>query len=93
MTEKNLEWLKDVSENQQEEGRRIVEKDPDWLKDVSETLMLASRLKRALLRKKKRRGWTKCPRCGSKVHAVLAGPRNHIHMGCENKECNVRCLE
>lgn len=48
---------------------------------------LASKVKEAMLRKGKRRVWTKCPRCGKKVSAVLAGRRDHLRMSCETKGC------
>lgn len=55
--------------------------------DRADILDLGLRLKRALKRKGKTRGWTKCPRCGGKIHAILAGRKQHLHMCCETKSC------
>jgi len=60
---------------------------PGMSDDLEETLKLGLRVKRALQRKGKTRGWTKCPRCGGKIHAILAGHRQHLHMICETKSC------
>lgn len=51
------------------------------------TIDLAEKVRAALIRKGKREGWTACPVCGGKVRAVLAGPRNHLHMACETPSC------
>ena len=40
----------------------------------------------------KRRGWTRCPRCGGKIAAFLAGSRDHLHMSCETQNC-IRMME
>lgn len=60
-----------------------------WLR---ETLDLAVKVKAALKAKGKRRGWTRCPRCGGKIAAALAGPRDHLHMSCETPNC-IRMME
>lgn len=62
------------------------------LDGLMEAMQLASKVKAALLKKGKRRGWTKCPRCGGRVNAALAGPRQHIHMACETPNC-IRVME
>jgi hypothetical protein len=64
----------------------------DFRSAMLETMNLASKVKAALLRKGKRHGWTKCPRCGGKVHASLAGHKNHLHMACETPNC-MRMME
>ena len=58
----------------------------------AQTIELAMRAKRAMIEKDKRRGWTKCPRCGGKITAVLAGRKNHLHMACETEGC-IRMME
>lgn len=57
------------------------------LDGLMEAMQLASKVKAALLKKNKRRGWTKCPTCGGRINAVLAGHKNHIHMACETPGC------
>lgn len=54
---------------------------------IGETLDLALRVRDAMLKKDKRRAWTKCPVCGSKIRAYLAGSKAHLHMACETKGC------
>ncbi|MFC6640404.1 MULTISPECIES: hypothetical protein [Sulfitobacter] len=54
---------------------------------IGETLDLALRMRTAMLKKNKRRAWTKCPVCGSKIRAYLAGSKAHLHMACESKGC------
>jgi hypothetical protein len=49
-------------------------------------------LKDAMRAKGKRRGWTRCPRCGGKITAILAGRKDHIHMACEKLDC-LRLME
>lgn len=68
------------------------EKDEFWEKAMV-SINLAQRMKAAMIKKNKTSGWTKCPECGGKVNAVLAGPRQHIHMACKTKGCNVRAME
>ncbi len=60
---------------------------------IEKVLPMADRIKKALIAKGKRKGWTKCPECGEKIHAVLAGSRNHLHMACETKGCCMRVME
>jgi len=55
--------------------------------DMIKSIALAQKVKAALLKQNKRRGWTKCPTCGGKINAVLAGHKNHIHMACETPNC------
>jgi ssDNA-binding Zn-finger/Zn-ribbon topoisomerase 1 len=57
-----------------------------------ETFRLAVKLKAALKEKGKRRGWTKCPRCGGRIVAVLAGRRDHLHMARNTPNC-IRMME
>ena len=64
----------------------------DFIDDFVETIQLAGKLKAAMKRKDKRRGWTKCPKCGCKINAVLAGRKDHIHMACETENC-IRMME
>jgi hypothetical protein len=54
---------------------------------------LASRVKAAMRAKNRTRAWTKCPKCGGKVLAVLAGRKQHLHMACETAGCNIRMME
>ena len=54
---------------------------------MAQCFNLALRVKKALKAKGKQRGWTKCPRCGGRINAVLAGRKEHIHMACETKNC------
>jgi hypothetical protein len=54
---------------------------------------LASRVKAAMRAKNRTQAWTKCPKCGGKVHAVLAGRKQHLHMACETVGCNIRMME
>lgn len=58
-----------------------------------EVMELAVRVKRAMKAKNQSRAWTKCPKCGGKVRAVLAGHRQHLHMACETAGCNIRMME
>ena len=67
-------------------------KEPDFVDDFVEVIHLAVKLKEAMKRKDKRQGWTKCPRCGGKINAVLAGRKDHIHMACETENC-IRMME
>jgi hypothetical protein len=53
---------------------------------------LAMKIKAALKAKERRHGWTKCPRCGGKITAILAGRRDHLHMACETPNC-IRMME
>lgn len=64
----------------------------NFMISLRETLDLAVKVKAALKAKGKRRGWTKCPRCGGKIAAVLAGSRDHLHMSCETPNC-IRMME
>lgn len=66
--------------------------DANFADDFMETFRLAVKLKAALKDKGKRRGWTKCPRCGGRIVAVLAGKRDHLHMSCETPNC-IRMME
>lgn len=59
----------------------------DFMASMRETLGLATKVKAALLAKGMRQGWTKCPRCGGKITAILAGRRDHLHMACETPNC------
>lgn len=65
---------------------------PDFAAQFRETLDLAMRLKSAMKDRGKATAWTKCPRCGGKVRAVLAGHKQHIHMACETAGC-IRVME
>lgn len=58
------------------------------LEGVSQTLTLAMKIKAAMKKKGKRRAWTKCPTCGGKIIATLAGRKDHIHMGCRDNGCH-----
>lgn len=62
------------------------------MSDFLKIFELGMKLKRAMKRKGKRRGWTKCPKCGGKINAVLAGRKDHIHMACETENC-IRMME
>lgn len=72
-----------------EDGARIREA---FLKHLDVTMDLAIKVKAALKKKSKRRGWTKCPICGEKVTAVLAGNKDHLHMSCSTPHC-IRMME
>jgi hypothetical protein len=54
---------------------------------------LASRVKAAMRAKNRTQAWTKCPKCGGKVRAVLAGRKQHLHMACETAGCTIRMME
>lgn len=71
----------------------MVDLDAETADRLMQVFNLGQRLKVALKEKGKRRGWTKCPRCGGKVIAVLAGKRDHLHMGCQTPGCDVRMME
>ena len=66
--------------------------DAGFADDFMETFTLAQKIKAALKANGKRRGWTKCPRCGGRIVAVLAGRRDHLHMACETPNC-IRMME
>jgi hypothetical protein len=66
--------------------------DQDFMARVCETIGLAIKVKAALKNKGKRRGWTKCPRCGGRIVAFLAGRHDHLHMSCETPNC-IRMME
>lgn len=66
--------------------------DSNFAARVGETIALAIKVKAALKEKQKRRGSTKCPRCGGRIVAVLAGKRDHLHMACETPNC-IRMME
>ena len=66
---------------------------PDFMADFDQSLTLAMKVKAEMKAKGKTSAWTKCPRCGGKVRAVLAGHKQHIHMACETRGCNVRVME
>lgn len=64
----------------------------DFMASLRQTFDLSVKVKSALKRKGKRHGWTKCPRCGGKITAFLAGSRDHLHMSCETPNC-IRMME
>lgn len=66
--------------------------DADFMASLNQTLTLAVKVKAALKAKGKRQGWTKCPRCGGRINAILAGSRDHLHMSCETPNC-IRMME
>lgn len=59
----------------------------DFTSRMEEAFTLAIKVKAALKVSGRRRGWTKCPRCGGKVRAILAGSKGHLHMRCETADC------
>lgn len=71
------------------DGARIREA---FLKHLNVTMNLATKVKAALKKKGKRRGWTKCPICGGKITAILAGNKDHLHMSCSTPHC-IRMME
>lgn len=71
----------------------MVDLDAETADRMMQVINLGQRLKAALKKKGKRRGWTKCPRCGGKVIAVLAGKRDHLQMDCQTQGCDVRMIE
>ena len=70
----------------------VVTNPDDWMGAALADAALAGRVKAAMKRKGKRRAWTKCPRCGGRIIAHLAGPRDHIRMACVSVGC-VRVME
>jgi len=62
------------------------------MSDFAVILELAHKVKAALKKKKKRKGHTKCPICGQRVNAILAGPKDHLHMACVTPNC-IRLME
>lgn len=60
--------------------------------DFKIILDLAYKVKGDLKRKGKRKGWTKCPICGQRVNAILAGHKDHLHMACVTPNC-IRLME
>ena len=66
--------------------------DLDFVDDFVKTIHLGIKLKKAMKHKGKRQGWTKCPKCGGKINAALAGRNDHIHMACETENC-IRMME
>ena len=68
--------------------------DPDvaFADSFMEAFRLAEKVKAALKAKGKLQGWTKCPRCGGRINAILAGSRDHLHMSCETPNC-IRMME
>lgn len=73
-------------------GPSPVQADADFKTRMGETLVLFVKVKAALKAKGKRRGWTKCPRCGGRIVAFLAGRHDHLHMSCETPNC-IRIME
>ena len=71
--------------------KRIDDVNPDYAK-ARAAYEGPAKMKTAMLKKGKFSGWTKCPECGGKVRAVLAGRKNHIHMACETPGC-MRVME
>lgn len=65
----------------------LSEDEAAMMERMGETLVLAVKLKAALKAKGKRRGWTKCPRCGGRIVAVLCGSKDHIHVACQTPNC------
>lgn len=66
---------------------------PDVSDHFNQVFGLAVKVKAAMKRQNRRRGWTKCPYCGGKVVVVLAGRRDHLHMACQTAGCNMRMME
>lgn len=64
----------------------------EFMVRLDETLQLAVKVKAALRRTGKTQGWTKCPRCGGRVVAVLRGHKLHLHMACATPNC-IRMME
>lgn len=55
---------------------------------VNETIEVATKMRKIMERKKISRARAKCPRCGKGfVHAVLVGPKKHMHMQCDTTNC------
>ena len=59
----------------------------DFMVSVRETLVVGLKFKGKMLARGLTTAWTKCPRCGGRIDAVLAGPKKHIHMSCRTLGC------
>ena len=64
----------------------------DFMNDAVETIQTAAKFKKVMNKKKLLRAKTRCPRCGSWLHARIAPRNNHIHMRCEGK-CGMSMME
>lgn len=63
----------------------------DWMARLFKDAM---NLKQVMLKKNLTRAKAKCPEpgCNGHLHAVLAGPKKHLHMQCDG-ECTRRVME
>lgn len=56
----------------------------EFRKHVTKTFELATKLKKAMLKKKLRRARARCPDCPDKfLHGTINGKRDHLHMSCD----------
>ena len=70
----------------------VAEAESDFMKNAVEVMETAAKFKKVMNKKKLFRAKTKCPRCGSWLHASIARYNNHIHMSCEGK-CGMSMME
>ena len=64
----------------------------DFMDAAVEVMQTAAKFKKVMNKKNLLRAKTKCPRCGSWLHASIAPRNNHIHMSCEGK-CGMSMME
>lgn len=64
-------------------------------KIMDESLKCALTMKARLKARGLRKGHMACPRtgCAGRVRAFLSGPRDHIHMRCDNPDCYINLME
>lgn len=66
--------------------------DEAFWKRAMEAVETGLKLKSIMLSKSLTACKCECPRCGQTINAILAGPKNHVHMACEGK-CGMNLME
>jgi len=70
--------------------------DPDEHKAFVEAMLasfkIAMKMKERMKAKKLKEAKAKCPKCEGYLYAVLAGPKEHIHMHCKGS-CKMQVME
>lgn len=60
----------------------------DDMKRFRRIMDAARKLKTVMKRRGLRRAKAHCPICGTGfLHGVLAGPKQHLHMQCDTRDC------
>ena len=59
----------------------------DFMAGMRQAFETGLKLKSRMIERGLDRAQTKCPRCGGRIDAILAGPKKHIHMSCRTPSC------